>query len=92
MENATFGLTWEDATTVVQTEEVITTIENEIIPSQSEEFLDEVENVIEEELVDDVGMIEEEVRYFSGKLLKRLIELIYCCRLFKTTPSWTRRL
>lgn len=34
----TFGLTWEDSTTVVQTEEVICGIENEILPSQSEEF------------------------------------------------------
>lgn len=34
----TFGLTWEDSTTVVQTEEVICGIENEILPAQSEEF------------------------------------------------------
>lgn len=34
----TFGLTWEDPTTVVQSEEVICGIENEILPEQSEEF------------------------------------------------------
>ncbi|XP_019756568.1 zinc finger protein 41 isoform X2 [Dendroctonus ponderosae] len=74
MENATFGLTWEDATTVVQTEEVITTIENEIIPSQSEEFMDEVENVMEEELVDDVGMVEEEVVQDNSQLDQEVLE------------------
>lgn len=33
-----FGLAWEDSTTVVQTEEVICGIENEILPAETEEF------------------------------------------------------
>lgn len=62
-----FSLAWDDATSVVQSEEVIT-MENEIIPSQSEEFIGDVqeetyvETVQDGELVDDVGVVEEEVR------------------------------
>ncbi|KAJ8918591.1 hypothetical protein NQ315_013096 [Exocentrus adspersus] len=46
-----FGLTWEDSTTVVQTEEVICGIENEILPSETEEFTGVSEGVVEEEVV-----------------------------------------
>ncbi|CAH1155959.1 unnamed protein product [Phaedon cochleariae] len=43
-----FGLTWEDSTTVVQAEEVICGIENEILPAESEEFTGVQEEVVEE--------------------------------------------
>lgn len=44
-----FGLTWEDSATVVQTEEVICGIENEILPAESEEFTGVAEEVTVEE-------------------------------------------
>lgn len=72
MEDSSFTLTWEDATTVVQAEEVISTMENEIIPAQSEEFVGEVQtddypqNVVEAEEL--VGVVEEEV-YIHRHLL-----------------------
>ncbi|XP_018562296.1 zinc finger protein 33A [Anoplophora glabripennis] len=43
-----FGLTWEDSTTVVQAEEVICGIENEILPAETEEFTGVSEGVTEE--------------------------------------------
>lgn len=43
-----FGLTWEDSTTVVQAEEVICGIENEILPAETEEFTGVPEGVAEE--------------------------------------------
>ncbi|XP_028130240.1 zinc finger protein 569 isoform X1 [Diabrotica virgifera virgifera] len=46
-----FSLTWEDSTTVVQTEEVICGIENEILPSESEEFTGLQEETVTEEIV-----------------------------------------
>ncbi|XP_076266109.1 uncharacterized protein LOC143199875 isoform X2 [Rhynchophorus ferrugineus] len=60
-----FNLTWDDSS-VVQSEEVIT-MENEIIPSQSEEFIGDVqqetyvETVQDGDLVHGVGVVEEEV-------------------------------
>ncbi|KAJ8984933.1 hypothetical protein NQ317_012183 [Molorchus minor] len=48
-----FGLTWEDSTTVVQTEEVICGIENEILPAETEEFAG-VQETVSEELVQEV--------------------------------------
>ncbi|KAJ8968335.1 hypothetical protein NQ314_002351 [Rhamnusium bicolor] len=47
-----FGLTWEDATTVVQSEEVICGIENEILPAETEEFTGVPEGVAEEVVQD----------------------------------------
>ncbi|XP_030762401.1 zinc finger protein 91 isoform X2 [Sitophilus oryzae] len=66
--DGSFSITWEDATTVVQSEEVIT-MENEIIPSQSQEFIgDETEETYVENVQDDaelalneVSVVEEEV-------------------------------
>ncbi|XP_060527887.1 zinc finger protein 16 [Cylas formicarius] len=53
-----FGLTWEDATTVVQTEEVICGMENEIIPAESEEFTG---GVVEEEVIQEDVQNEPEI-------------------------------
>ncbi|KAG5867641.1 hypothetical protein JTB14_006717 [Gonioctena quinquepunctata] len=56
-----FGLTWEDSTNVVQTEEVICGIENEILPSESEEFTGVGEEVTEEIVETTENNVQDEV-------------------------------
>ncbi|CAG9861952.1 unnamed protein product [Phyllotreta striolata] len=51
-----FGLTWEDPTAVVQTEEVICGIENEILPVDSKEFIqgvNDADEFVHEEVVNE---------------------------------------
>ncbi|CAH1115484.1 unnamed protein product [Psylliodes chrysocephalus] len=59
-----FGLTWEDSTTVVQTEEVICGIENEIIPAESDEFVQE--EMVSEEVVETENKSDEVVELQDG--------------------------
>lgn len=70
MDNTNFNITWEDDSTVIQSEEVIT-MENEMIPVQSEEFVGDMQSeeysqtvVGEEDLIGDVGVVTEEVFFF----------------------------
>lgn len=62
MDNTNFNITWEDDSTVIQSEEVIT-MENEMIPVQSEEFVGDLqtEEYSQEDLIEDVGVVTEEV-------------------------------
>ncbi|XP_074031773.1 uncharacterized protein isoform X2 [Leptinotarsa decemlineata] len=70
-----FGLTWEDSTTVVQSEEVICGIENEILPSETEEFTGSAEQVSEEVVetseidAEDGGSVERVVYLSDGNVL-----------------------
>ncbi|XP_057664543.1 zinc finger protein 420-like [Diorhabda carinulata] len=47
-----FDLTWEDSSTVVQTEEVICGIENEILPSENVEFTGVQEETVTDEVIE----------------------------------------
>lgn len=57
MEEA-FTLTWEDATSVVQSEEVICGIENveSMLPGETEEFTDVCEEVVVQETTEEDGV------------------------------------
>lgn len=62
MEEA-FTLTWEDATSVVQNEEVICGIDDNvesILPDAATEFTDVCEEVVVQETTEDDGVVEEQ--------------------------------
>lgn len=75
MDNTNFNITWEDDSTVIQSEEVIT-MENEMIQVQSEEFVGDMQTeeysqtvVGEEDLIGDVGVVTEEVIFCYALLV-----------------------
>ncbi|XP_066146122.1 zinc finger protein 16 [Euwallacea fornicatus] len=66
MENVTFSLSWEDPSIEVHSEEVI--MENEIIPSESEEFVEEIQT--EEQYAQEVVEYVEEVGDVTDELVE----------------------
>lgn len=58
MEEEAFTLTWEEATSVVQSEEVICGIENveSILPGETTEFTDVCEEVVVQETTEEDGV------------------------------------